>query len=68
VASSCRLVKGAQESHGKRAGSSGTNIGNAQLTWAFSAAAVFCRRDHPAGQKLLARWEKNHGKGNAFTR
>jgi transposase len=36
----CRLVKWAKESAGKRYGTSGTKIGNAYLTWAFSEAAV----------------------------
>jgi transposase len=66
-ASYCRLVKCAKESHGKRAGSAGTNIGNAHLKWAFSEAAVLFLRDHLAGQKLLARLEKKHGKGKALT-
>jgi transposase len=66
-ASYCRLVKCAKDSNGKRSGSSGTKIGKAHLKWAFSEAAVLCLRDHPAGQKLLARWEKKHGKGKAFT-
>lgn len=67
VASYCRLVKCAQESNGKRVGSSGTKIGHAHLTWAFSEAAVLFLRDHPAGQQLLVRLEKKHGKGKAFT-
>ena len=62
-----RLVKCAKESNGKRAGSSGTKIGNAHLQWAFSEAAVLFLRDHPAGQKLLVRFEKKHGKGKALT-
>jgi transposase len=66
-ASYCRLVKCAKESNGKRSGSSGTKIGNAHLKWAFSEAAVLCLRDNPAGQKLLARLEKKHGKGKALT-
>jgi hypothetical protein len=65
--SSCRLVKGAKESAGKRYGTSGTKIGNAYLTWACSAAAVLCLRATPAGQKYLARLEKNHGQGQALT-
>src|ERR671919_693384 len=66
-ASYCRLVKCAKESHGKRAGSSGTKIGHAHLTWAFSEAVVFFLRDHPAGQQLLVRLENKHGKGKALT-
>jgi transposase len=66
-ASYCRLVKCAKESNGKRAGSSGTKIGNAHLKWAFSEAAVLFLRDNPAGQKLLVRLEKKHSKGKALT-
>jgi transposase len=36
----CRLVKCAQESGGKRLGTSGKKIGNVHLRWAFAAAAV----------------------------
>jgi transposase len=53
--SSCRLVTCAKASAGKRYGTSGTKIGNASLTWAFSEAAVLCLRTNPAGQKSLAR-------------
>lgn len=63
----CRLVQCATESAGKRYGPSGNKIGNAYLTWAFSAAAVFCLRNHPQGQKSLARLEKKPGKGKALT-
>ena len=66
-ASYCRLVKCAKESAGKRYGTSGTKIGNAHLKWAFSEAAVLFLRDHPAGQKCLARLEKKHRKGKALT-
>jgi len=65
--SSCRLVKGAKESAGKRYGTSGTKIGTAYLKWACSEAAVLFLRTHPAGQKSLARLEKKHGKGKALT-
>jgi transposase len=66
-ASYCRLVKCAKESNGKRSGTSGAKIGNAHLKWAFSEAAVLFLRDHPAGQKFLARLEKKHTKGKALT-
>jgi len=49
--SSCRRVKCAKAAAGKRYGTSGTQIGHASLTWAFSEAAVLCLRHHPAGQK-----------------
>lgn len=63
----CRLVKCAKESAGKRYGTSGTKIGNADLKWAFFEAAVLFLRANPVGQKYLARLEKKHGKGKAFT-
>jgi transposase len=63
----CRLVTCAKESAGKRYGTSGSKIGNAYLTWAFSEAAVLFLRANPAGQKYLARLEKTHGKGKALT-
>jgi transposase len=65
--SSCRLVKGARESAGKRDGTAGTKIGKAHLKWAFSEAAVLCLRDHPAAQQYLARLEKKHEQGKALT-
>jgi transposase len=65
--SSCRLAKCAKASAGKRSGTAGTNIRNADLTWAFSEAAVLFLRDNPRGQKYLARLEKQHGKGKALT-
>src|SRR3989475_1060544 len=63
----CRLVKCAKELAGKRYGTAGTKIGNAYLKWAFSEAAVLFLRNHPAGQKYLARLEKKHGTGKALT-
>jgi transposase len=66
-ASSCRLVKGAKASAGKRSGPSGTTIGHAHLTWALSEAAVLCLRNHPAGQTCLTRVEKKQSTGKALT-
>jgi transposase len=63
--SSCRLATCAKASAGKRSGTAGTNIGNADLKWALSEAAVLFLRDNPRGQKYLARLEKPHGKGKA---
>jgi transposase len=60
-----RLVKCTKESAGKRSGTSGTKIGHASRTWAFSAAAVWFLRHHPAGQKDLTTMENKHGQGNA---
>jgi transposase len=65
--SSCRLVKSAQESHGKRDGTSGKKIGNAHLTWAFSEAAVrFLKNNEPA-QTYLAKLATRHGQGKALS-
>jgi transposase len=47
----CRLVKCAKESAGKRLGTSGKNIGNAHLKWAFSEAAALFLRNNEPGQK-----------------
>jgi transposase len=63
----CRLVKCAKESAGTRYGTSGKKIGNADLKWAFSEAAVLLLRHHAAGQKYLARLEKKQGTGQALT-
>jgi Transposase IS116/IS110/IS902 family len=65
--SSCRLVKCARESAGKRSGTAGPKMGHASLQGAFSEAAGLFRRDHPAGQKALTRLEKTHGQGQALT-
>ena len=53
--SSCRLVKGAKDSAGKRYGTSGTKIGHADLKGAFAEAAVLLLRTNPAGHKSLGR-------------
>jgi transposase len=65
--SSCRLGTCAHASAGKRAGTSGTKMGHAALTWAFSEAAVLGWRHHPAGQPYLARLAQQHGQGKALT-
>jgi transposase len=65
--SSCRLVKCANESAGKRYGTAGQKMGHADLTWAFSEAAVRFLRNNPAGHKDLARIEQKHGQGKALT-
>jgi hypothetical protein len=67
VVSSCRLVKCAKEAAGNRLGTSGTKIGHAHLTWAFSEAAVVFLRDHPPAQTYRARLEKKQDQGKALT-
>jgi transposase len=65
--SSCRLVQCAKASAGKRSGTSGAKIGHASLKGAFAEAAVVFLRNHPHGQKSLARLEQKHGTGKALT-
>ncbi len=65
VVSYGRLVKGAQESAGKRSGTSGKKRGHAYRTWAFSEAAMLFLRNNPVGQQSRARLEKRPGKGKA---
>ena len=67
VAADGRLVTCAKAAAGHRSGTSGTHIGQAHLTWAFSAAAVFCLRDHPAGQTCLTRLAHTPRQGQALT-
>jgi hypothetical protein len=65
VGSYGRVVTCAKASAGQRSGPSGTASGHASLPWAFSAAAVLCRRTHPAGHTYRARLETTHGQGQA---
>jgi transposase len=62
-----RLVTCATEAAGTRSGTSGKKLGHADLTWAFSEAAVLCLRNHPAGQQYRARLVNTPGTGQAFT-
>src|SRR5881397_2354968 len=62
-----RLVKCAKESAGKRHGLSGKKIGNPQLKWAFSEAAVLFLRQNKPGQDYFAKLERKHGKSKALT-
>jgi transposase len=66
-ASSCRLVKCAKASAGKRSGTSGKKLGTAYLKWAFSEAAVRFLRNNDKGQKYLPRLENQYGQGKALT-
>jgi len=66
-ASYARLVKPSKESAGRLRGHGGQKIGNAHLKWAFSEAAVLFLRNNPAGHKLLARYERKHGKPKALS-
>jgi transposase len=66
-ASYARLVKPSKESAGRLHGHGGQKIGNPHLKWAFSEAAVLFLRNNPAGHKLLARYERKHGKPKALS-
>jgi transposase len=63
----CRLVKCAKESNGKRLGTSGKQIGNVHLRWAFAEAAVRFLRQSQPGKAYFAKLEHNHGKAKALT-
>jgi transposase len=65
-ASYARLVKCKKQSGGKTLGTGGAKMGNVHLKWAFSEAAVLFLR-HTQGKKLIARIEKQHGKGKALS-
>src|SRR5207342_2617134 len=49
--SSCRLVKCAKESNGKRLGTSGKKIGTVPLRWACAEAAVLFLRHNQPGKE-----------------
>lgn len=66
-ASSCRLVKCAQESNGKKSGTAGKKIGNAHLRWAFSEAAQLFLKGNEAAQRSLQKISNKHGKGKALS-
>jgi transposase len=65
--SSCRLVKCAKESGGKRLGTSGKKIGTVHLRWAFAEAAVLFLRHNQPGKEYFAKLEHKHGKAKALT-
>lgn len=63
----CRLVKCAKESAGKRHRFSGKKIGNPQLKWAFSEAAILFLRQNQPGKAYFAKLERKHGKAKGLT-
>jgi transposase len=62
-----RLVKGAKESAGKKAGTMGKKIGNAHLKWAFSEAVCLMMRELPQAKAYVEKHGKTHGKGKAMS-
>jgi transposase len=65
--SSCRLVKGAKASGGKRLGTSGQKIGTVHLRWACAEAAVLCLRHTQPGKEYFTKLAQNHGTAKALT-
>lgn len=61
-----RLVPGCRESDGKKKTAGGRKMGNANLRWAFSEAAVLFLKGKPDHQALLRRLQKKHGKKKAL--
>ena len=65
-ASYARLIRPSKESAGKKTGSGGGGkIGNPNLKWAISEAAVLMLR-HAEIAKLMNRLRRKHGKGKAL--
>jgi hypothetical protein len=65
--SSCRLVKPAHESAGKKHGSKNSKIGNLHLKWAFSEAACLFLKGNPRAKKYHERLVSKYGKAKALT-
>ena len=64
--SSCRLVKCAKESGGKRLGTSGKKIGNVHLRWAFAEPAVLFLGHNQPGKEYCTKLAHKHGKAKAL--
>ncbi len=65
--SSCRLLKCAKESAGKRLGPAGKKIGNVHLRWAVAEAAVLFLRHNQPGKAYFTKLEHQQGKAKALT-
>jgi len=66
-ASYSRLVKCKAESAGKSYGTQGNKIGNANLKWAFSEAAVLYLRGNEDAQRYVQKLQKRMSKAKALT-
>ncbi len=62
-----RLVRGQHTSAGKSYGSSGHKIGNPHLKWAFSEAALLCKRCCPQAKAWAEQIEQKHSKARSLT-
>jgi len=60
----CRVITPKAESGGKSYGSQGAKMGNAYLKWAFSEAAVYCRKNEEM-KNYFTKLERKHGKRKA---
>jgi len=65
--SSCRLVKCATESNGKRLGPSGKKMGTVHLRWACAEAALLFFGHNQPGKEYFTKLAHNHGKAKALT-
>jgi len=63
----CRLVKPERMSAGKRTGSRHSKIGNTQLKWAFSEAAVLFLRGNELAKAIHQKRVSKYGKAKALT-
>jgi len=66
-ASYSRLVKCKAESAGKSYGRQGNKIGNAQLKWAFSEAAVLYLRGNDKAKRYLQKLQRRMSKAKALS-
>jgi len=62
-----RLVRGQHSSAGKKYGSSGHKIGNPHLKWAFSEAALLCKRCSGEAKSFAEHIERKHSKARSLT-
>ncbi len=65
--SSCRLVKCAKDSSGKKGGTAGKKIGTGHVRWAFAEAAVLFIRQSKPGKEYFGKLAPTHGKAKALT-
>ena len=63
----CRLVPGRHESAGKKYGSPGRKMGNANLKWAFSEAVSLMLREYDVAKTAFVQFEKRYGRGKALS-
>lgn len=62
-----RLVRGQHSSAGRKYGNSGHKIGNPHLKWAFSEAALLCKRSCDRARSYAEHIERKHSKARSLT-